>query len=57
MIASLHKKAKIVFELLNRDNTLNVPEIGIKLENKNNLKSTGLRKIYFNNKKETDARV
>jgi len=30
---------------------LNAPELGIKLGNKNNLKLTGLRKIYFNNKK------
>ena len=30
---------------------LNTPEIGIKLGNKNNLKLTGLKKVYFNNKK------
>jgi len=30
---------------------LNAPEIGIKLGNKNNLKLTGLKKVYFNNKK------
>jgi len=30
---------------------LNAPEIGIKLGNKNNLKLSGLKKVYFNNKK------
>jgi len=30
---------------------LNAPEIGIKLGNKNNLNLTGLKKVYFNNKK------
>jgi len=30
---------------------LNTPEIGIKLGNKNNLNLTGLKKVYFNNKK------
>ena len=30
---------------------LNAPEIGIKLGNKNNLKLTGFKKVYFNNKK------
>ena len=30
---------------------LNAPKIGITLGNKNNLKLTGLKKVYFNNKK------
>ena len=30
---------------------LNAPELGVALGNKNNLNLTGLRKVYFNNKK------
>ena len=30
---------------------LKTPEIGIRLGNKNNLKLTGLKKVYFNKKK------
>jgi len=56
-----HPKAKKELKNLNRSiqilftkklkQILNSPEIGIKLDNKNNLNLTGLKKVYFNNKK------
>ena len=56
-----HPEAKDELKKLNRSvqilftkklkQILNSPEIGIKLGNKNNLNLTGLKKVYFNNKK------
>ena len=49
-LKKLNKSIQILFTKKLKQ-VLNAPEIGIKLENKNNLKLRGLQKVYFNNKK------
>lgn len=49
-LKKLNKSIQILFTKKLKQ-ILNAPEIGIKLGNKNNLKLTGLKKVYFNGKK------
>ena len=49
-LSKLNKSIQILFTKKLKQ-ILNTPEIGINLGNKNNLNLTGLKKVYFNNKK------
>ena len=49
-LTKLNRSVQILFTKKLKQ-LLNSPEIGVKLGNKNNLNLTGLKKVYFNNKK------